>query len=112
MKARSIADSLVENPTTEGMEASADDLATIATSARAFHKIAAQSMALAKVLSAEKLNSTGKSKHLYKVGGKVTFYQTTIGERSQDGGAQRQACNATQRTSRDNTRVVTQPHYL
>ena len=43
MKARSIADSLVENPTTEGMEASADDLATIATSARAFHKIAAQS---------------------------------------------------------------------
>ena len=74
MKARSIADSLVENPTTEGMEASADDLATIATSARAFHKIAAQSMALAKVLSAEKLNSKGKSKHLYKVGDKVTFY--------------------------------------
>jgi len=57
------------------MEASADDLATIATSARAFHKIAAQSMALAKVLSAEKLNSKGKSKHLYKVGDKVTFYR-------------------------------------
>ena len=66
---------MVEEPQTEGPAATADDLASIATSAKAFQRIAVQATALNKVLLAQKLNERGRPKHTYKVGDKVTFFR-------------------------------------
>jgi len=75
MKPRTISDSMVEEPQTEGTPATADDLASIATSAKAFQRIAVQATALNKVLLAQKLIERGRPKHTYKVGDKVTFFR-------------------------------------
>ena len=65
MKPRTISDSMVEEPQTEGTAATADDLASIATSAKAFQRIAIQATALNKVLLAQKLNERGRPKHTF-----------------------------------------------
>ena len=74
MKPRSIAESLTEIAPTEGLPATATDLATIATSVTAFTKIAAEVQALQKVRTANKLNANGTSKHTYKIGDQVAFF--------------------------------------
>jgi hypothetical protein len=81
MKPRTISDSMVEEPQTEGTPATADDLASIATSAKAFQRIAVQATALNKVLLAQKLNERGRPKHTFKVG-QGHILPTTVGSRS------------------------------
>ena len=74
MKPRSIAESLTEIAPTEGLPATATDLATIATSVTAFTKIEAEVQALQKVRTANKLNANGTPKHTYKISDQVAFF--------------------------------------
>ena len=74
MRCRSVAESLVQNPPKEGLPATADDLKTIATSARAFSEIISNIKAYERARTANKLNAYGHPLKSYKVGDKVTFY--------------------------------------
>ena len=74
MPARSIAESLTENPPPEGLPAGVDDLKTIALSAAAFNEHIANIKAFERTRSANKLNAYGVPMTDFQVGDKVTFY--------------------------------------
>ena len=74
MKCRGIAESIMEDPPREGLPASADDLRTIAISARAFQEILRNVKAVEKSQASIRLNADGSSKIRYEVGDRVSFY--------------------------------------
>ena len=74
MPCRSIAESILQDPPTEGLPASADDLKTIAASAAAFNELIGNIKAVERVRNARKLNAYGQPQREYHVGDKVSFY--------------------------------------
>ena len=74
MPCRSIAESILQNPPSEGLPASADDLRSIAVSVRAFMEHITNVKAVEKAQTAIRLNAAGNSKIDYKIGDKVGFY--------------------------------------
>ena len=64
----------MENPPREGLPASADDLRTIAISARAFQEILRNIKAVEKSQAAIRLNADGSNKIRYEIGDRVSFY--------------------------------------
>ena len=74
MPCRSIAESLVQNPPTEGLPASASDLRTIAIAATAFNEHISNIKATERANAANKLNAYGQPLSDFAVGDKVTFY--------------------------------------
>ena len=74
MKCRSIFDFVLENPPTEGLPATAEDLKTVAVSARAFMELLTNIKAVEKSEAANRLNANGTSKIEYNVGDHVSFY--------------------------------------
>ena len=74
MTCRSIAESLVQNPPTDGLPADASDLRTIATAASAFNEIISNIKAYERANAANKLNAYGQPRSDFAVGDKVTFY--------------------------------------
>ena len=74
MTCRSVAESLLQNPPTEGLPASADDLRTIATAASAFNELIGNIKANERANTANKLNAYGQALSDFTVGDKVTFY--------------------------------------
>ena len=74
MSCRSVAESLIQNPPTEGLPASADDLSTIATAASAFNEIIGNIKAVERSRAAAKLNVYGQPLREFSVGDRVTFY--------------------------------------
>ena len=74
MRCRSIAESLIENPPTEGLPASVDDLKTIAIAAAAFNEHISNVKALERARTAQKLNAYGIALRNYQVGDRVAFY--------------------------------------
>ena len=74
MKCRSIAESILEEPPKEGLPATADDLRTIAVSARAFMETLINIKAVEKAQASIRLNADGSSKINFQIGDKVSFY--------------------------------------
>ena len=76
MSCRSIDESILQNPPSEGLPASADDLRSIAVSVRAFmeHITNVKSVEKAQTAIGIRLNDAGNSKIDYKIGDKVGFY--------------------------------------
>ena len=73
MPPRTLAKTFLENPPDEGLAAGGADLQTIITSVEAFTKQAEHIQALAKVRTADILNTRGTA-YKFKVGNKVSFY--------------------------------------
>ena len=65
------AESLLEKPPTEGLPATADDLKSIAVSAKAFMVILNNVKAVEKALAAVRLNEDGSSKIKFEIGDQV-----------------------------------------
>ena len=74
MPMRGVAEALLENPPREGLPACANDLLTIAKSARAYTEHLARVKAVEKAIAAQRLNAKGYSKHEYHVGDRVAFF--------------------------------------
>ena len=74
MPMRGVAEALLENPPREGLPACANDLRTIAKSARAYAEHLARVKAVEKALAAMRLNAKGYSKHEYHLGDRVAFF--------------------------------------
>ena len=74
MKCRGIAEFILEEPPAEGLPANADDLKSIAVSAKAFMQIINNVKAAEKALAAIRLNEDGSSKIKFKIGDSVSFY--------------------------------------
>lgn len=74
MPCRSVAESLLQEPPTEGLPASADDLRTIATAASAFNEIISNIKATERANAANKLNAYGQPLSEFSIGDRVTFY--------------------------------------
>jgi transposase InsO family protein len=74
MPMRSIAESLTQNPPTEGLPADTNDLHTIAQSCEGYAQVLANIKAVEKVTAARNLNAKGHAKITYKVGDRVTFF--------------------------------------
>ena len=73
MPCRSIAESILQNPPSEGLPASADDLKSIAVSVRAFMEHITNVKAVEKAQTAIRLNAAGNSKIDYNIGDQVGF---------------------------------------
>ena len=74
MPMRGVAESLTEDPPTDGLPADARDVKAIAASAHAFAESLQQIKAVEKVRAAERLNERGFAKRQYHIGDRVTFY--------------------------------------
>ena len=74
MKCRGIAECILEEPPAEGLPANADDLKSIAVSAKAFMQIINNVKAAEKALAAIRLNEDGSSKIKFEIGDTVSFY--------------------------------------
>ena len=79
MKCRGIAESIMEDPPREGLPASADDLRTIAISARAFQEILRNVKAVEKSQAAIGLNADGSSKIIYEIGRRQSILLSSSG---------------------------------
>ena len=74
MRCRSVAESLLQDPPTEGLPATANDLRTIAVSAHAFNEIISNIKSVERSRAANKLNAYGQPISEFTVGDRVTFY--------------------------------------
>ena len=74
MKCRSVAESLVQNPPTQGLPAGADDLLTIAIAAKAYNELLTNIKAVERARAANKLNAYGGPIREFNIGDRVAFY--------------------------------------
>ncbi len=74
MPMRGVAQSLTEDPPTDGLPADATDYKAIAASAHAYAESLEQIKAIEKVRAAERLNERGFAKRQYHIGDRVTFF--------------------------------------
>ena len=74
MPMRGVAQSLTEDPPTDGLPADATDFKAIAASAHAYAESLQQIKAIEKVRAAERLNERGFAKRHYHIGDRVIFF--------------------------------------
>ena len=74
MKCKGIAECILEEPPAEGLPATADDLKSIAVSAKAFMQIINHVKTVEKSLAAIRLNEDGSSKIKFEIGDQAPFY--------------------------------------
>ena len=74
MRCRSVAESVLQNPPSEGLSASASDLKTIAVAVSAFNEIISNIKAVERARTANKLNVYGQVVKEFHVGERVAFY--------------------------------------
>ena len=74
MKCIGVAESIIMEPPSQGLPATADDLRTVAASVSAFMEALTNVKAIEKAQAAIKLNADGTSKITYNIGDRVSFY--------------------------------------
>ena len=74
MPMRCVAESLTQDPPSEGLPTDANDLETVAKSVSAYMEIMTDVKAVERTLAAKTLNERGFAKVKYQIGDRVTFY--------------------------------------